>query len=269
MRLSRFPNINRVSVVVATILLAYGLGQIIAAPQAPQNISIGGFLVPLSLNYSTLITFAVAAITASGTDWILRDHPNLGEKSTIPHLFLPAIAAWAQNVILNNMPNSPFKWVVFLAGGVFLFAVILSEYIVIFPEDYRRLIAISLLTALSYGLFLALTVSLESADQRLIISIPAIALGAGILSMRVLQLQTRLEWPLLQAAACLLVTAQIAAALHYLPITPLSHGLFLFAVLYFTINFNTNLIAENPIRQAVIESIVPLIIISGFALWIS
>ena len=269
MKLERFPNINRVSVVVATILLTYGLTQIINAPQTPQNFSIGGFLVPFSLNFSTLITFAVAAITASGTDWILRDHPELKDRSIIPHLFLPSIAAWAQIIILNNMPNTPLKWVVFLGGGVFLFIVILSEYIAIFEEDYRRLLAISLLTALSYGLFLTLTVALESANQRLIISIPAIAIGAGTLSMRVLQLQTQKEWPIIQAVASTLLISQIAAALHYLPISPLSHGLFLFAVLYFTINFNTNLIAGNPIRQAVIESIVPLIIISGFALWIS
>jgi len=257
-----------VSVVVATILLTYALTQIIDTPQTPQNFSIGGFLVPFSFNFSTLITFAVAAITASGTDWILRDHPNLEDRSIIPHLFLPAISAWAQNVILNNMPNTPLKWVVFIGGGAFLFVVILSEYIAIFPEDYRRVLAISLLTALSYGLFLTLTVALESADQRLIISIPVIAVGAGILSMRVLQLQTQTEWPVIPAVASALITSQIAAALHYLPISPLSHGLFLFAVLYFIINFNTNLIAGNPIRQAVIESIVPLIIISGFALWI-
>ena len=161
MKFERFPNINRVSVVVATILLTYGLTQIIGAPQAPQNYSVGGFLVPISFNFSTLITFAVAAITASGTDWILRDHPELKDRSIIPHLFLPAIAAWAQNIILNNMPNTPLKWIVFLGGGAFLFIVILSEYIAIFQEDYRRLLAISLLTALSYGLFLTLTVALE------------------------------------------------------------------------------------------------------------
>ena len=268
MKFERFPNINRVSVVVATILLIYGLTQIIDAPRAPQNFPVGMFLIPVSFNFSTLITFAVAAITASGTDWILRDHPELKDKSIIPHLFLPAIAAWAQNVILNNMTNTPLKWVVFLGGGIFLFVVILSEYIAIFQEDYRRLLAISLLTALSYGLFLTLTVALESANQRLIISIPAIAVGVGILSMRVLQLQTQTEWPVIQAAASVLLTSQIAAALHYLPISPLSHGLFLFAVLYFTINFNTNLMSGNPIRQAVIESVVPLVIISGFALWL-
>jgi hypothetical protein len=269
MNTQRFPNINRVSVVVATILLSYALIQFFPDPESAQTIAIGGFLIPFSLDYATLITIAVAAITASGTDWILRSHPELAGRSSIPHLFLPAIAAWVINILLNNMADTPLKWGIFLAGGVFLFAVILSEYIVIFQEDYRHLLAIALLTALSYGLFLALTVSLESADQRLIISVPAIALGAGILSMRVLQLQTATEWPLAQAGACMLVTTQIGAALHYLPISPLSHGLFLFGALYFTINFNTNMLENNPVRQAIIESTVPLVIISGFALWLS
>ncbi|HKJ27394.1 MAG TPA: hypothetical protein VJ965_07135 [Anaerolineales bacterium] len=265
----RFPNINRVSVVVATILLAFALIQLFPNPESTQTIAIGGFLLPFAFDITTFITIAVAAITASGTDWILRSHPALEGKSSIPHLFLPAITAWVTNILLNNMADTPLKWGVFLIGGVFLFVVILSEYIAIFPEDYRRLLAVALLTALSYGLFLALAASLESADQRLIIAIPAIALGSSIFSMRILQLQTGKDWPLAEAAACMLVTTQVGAGLHYLPIPPLSHGLFLFGTLYFVINFNTNMIENNPVRQALIESTVPLVIISGIALWLS
>lgn len=269
MNVDRFPNINRVSVVVATIMLAYALIQLLPNSGAAQSIAIGGFLLPIAFDFGTIITIAVTAITASGTDWILRSHPELKDKTSVPHLFLPAITAWMINILLSNMADTPLKWGFFLTGGIFLFIVILSEYITIFQEDYRRLIAIAILTALSYGMFLALGVSLESADQRLIISLPTIALGSGILSIRVLQLQTSDSWPLTYAAASMLITTQLAAALHYLPISPLSHGLFLFGALYFTINFNTNMIEKNPIRQAIIESTVPLIIISGFALWLS
>ena len=268
MNTHRFPNINRVSVVVATIMLAYALIQLSPESEGNQVIAIGGFLLPFAFNFSTLVTIAVAAITASGTDWILRSHPELEGRTSIPHLFLPAITAWMVNILISNMADTPLKWTVFLFGGIFLFIVILSEYIVIFQEDYRRLIAIAILTALSYGLFLALGVSLESADQRLIIAIPAIAIGAGILSMRVLQMQTSEPWPIAYAASSMLITTQLGAVLHYLPISPLSHGLFLFGALYFTINFNTNMIENNPIQLAIIESTVPLVIISGFALWL-
>jgi len=167
------------------------------------------------------------------------------------------------------MANTPFRWVIFTVGGVFLLIVILAEFIVIFPEDYRKPIAISLLTALTYAVILALSVSLVSTDQRLIISLPGIGLGAGILSMRVFQLHMEREWQYLPALSCLVVTSQLAAGLHYLPITPLSYGLILLGTLYFSINFAINLDQGVIPRRAAFEGIIPLLIIWVVALWIN
>jgi hypothetical protein len=263
------PNQERLSVVVATILLAFAITQFIKVPEGTEGISFGGILIPINFNLSTIITIAIASMTASGVDWILRDHPEIKDRSTIPHLLLPAITAWVQSVTLNNMADTPFKWGAFVVGGIFLLVVIMAEYIVIFPEDYRKPIAIALLTALIYAVILALSVSLVSTNQRLIILLPAVGLGAGILSMRVFQLQIQREWPLLPSLACLLVTSQLAAALHYLPITPLSYGLILLGALYFTINFTINLEQGVSQRRAAVEGIIPLLLIWLVALWIN
>lgn len=265
----RLPNLERLSVIIATILLAFAISQFIETPVGTRQFSVGGILIPFNLNLSTLITIAVALMTASGTDWILRDHPYLGGKSTIPHLLLPGITAWVQSVTLNNMGDTPFKWIAFTVGGVFLLFVIIAEYIVIFPEDYRKPIAASSLTALIYALILALSVALASTNQRLIISLPAVGLGAGILSMRVFQLQLEKDWPVLSSLASLLVVSQIAATLHYLPITPLSYSLILLGTLYFTINFTINLEQGSRPRRAAIEGIIPLVVIWIVALWIN
>lgn len=263
------PNQERLSVVIATVMLAFAISQFIDIPVGSSQFSIVGIVIPLNINLSTVITVAIAGMTASGTDWILRDHPTLSGRSTIPHLFLPSITAWVQSVTLNNMADTPFKWISFTVGGIFLLVVILAEYIVIYPEDYRKPIATALLTALIYALMLVLTVSLDSSNQRLIISLPAVALGAGMLSMRVFQLQLDQNWPILPSLSCLLITSQIAATFHYLPVSSLSYGLVLLGALYFPINFTINLDQGTNPKRAVVEGGIPLLIIWLVALWLN
>lgn len=262
-------DLNRFSVVVATILLAYAIAQFIQIPSQNTPLVIGGIIIPLSFNYSTLVTLAVAGMTASGTDWILRDSPYLGDRSTIPHLLLPALLAWVLNVTLNNMVESPFRWGMLIVGGIFLFFVIWSEYNSLFPEDFRQPISTALLTALSYAILLVLSVSLESSNQRLIISIPAIALGSVTMSMRVLQMRLSEQWPVLPAIGCMLITSQMAAALHYLPITPLSYGLVILGTLFVVVNFILNIANKASLRRSGFEAVISILIIWILALWIN
>lgn len=265
----RLPNQERLSVVLATILLGFALSQFIQKPESGSLLSVVGILIPINFNISTLITIAVAGMTATGTDWLLRDHPGLQGKSTVPHLLLPAITAWVQSVILNNMAETPFKWIAFLVGGIFLLIVILAEYIVIFPEDYRKPIAVSLLSALFYAVILALSVALDSTNQRLIIILPAVSLGTGILSIRIFQLQLEKEWPLLPSLATMLMVTQIATVLHYLPVSSLSFGLILLGALYFTITFTIGVENGTNPRRAAVEGLIPMLLVWVIALWIN
>ena len=156
-----------------------------------------------------------------------------------------------------------------LFGGFFLFFVIWSEYNAIFPEDFRQPVSIALLTALSYTLLLMLSVSLASSNQRLIITLPAVAIGAGTMSMRVYQMRLSEQWPVLPAVGTMLITAQMAAALHYLPINPLSFGLIILGTLYTTVNFHINLTQKVSLRRAGFEGGISIAIIWLIALWMN
>ncbi len=268
MNISKFPNREKLSLVVSTILLAFALPQLIAFPTNESNLNIGGFIIPFTFNYATIITIATAGLTASGTDWILRDHPEIRKFSSVPHLLLPALSAWVLSVTLNNMENSPSKWGALFTGGILLMLVISAEYISEFKEGYQQPLAVSLLTSLSYALFLALTISLFSGEQRLIIILPAVAIGTGALSMRTNQLHIQKGWPILESAVCLLVITQIASVLHYLPISPLSASLFLFGILYFVVNLIIGLDQKESIRLIALEVFLPLVLIFGLAIWI-
>lgn len=252
-----FPNRERLSVVVATIMLAYAISQAIDLPANPTPIVIGGIVVPFRFDLNFIVTLAVAGLTATGTDWIIRDHPAVSKKTTIPHLLLPTLSAWVLSISLNNLADVPFKWLVLLVGGVFLLVVILAEYFVLNPEDYRAPIGVALLTAIAYAMILALSVTLESTDQRLIVSVPAIMIGTGILSMRILQLQTSQSWPWLESIACIFFVTQTAAALHYLPLAPLANGVIVLGALFGIVNFIINLAQEVSFLRTVIESAVP------------
>ena len=171
--------------------------------------------------------------------------------------------------VLNNLADVPFKWLVLIIGGMFLLLVILAEYIVLNPEDYRAPLGTALLTAIAYAMILALSVSLESTDQRLIVSLPAIGLGGGILSMRILQLQTGKQWPVLESSASLLVIVQFGAVLHYLPLTPLPYGILVLGTMFSVVNFVINLQNKVSLTRAAIEAAVSFVLTAIIALWLN
>lgn len=250
-------------------MLAYGISQVVNFPSASTTVAIGGILVPFSLNLPTIITIAVAGVTATGTDWIMRDNPALKDKITIPHLLLPTLSAWILSVSLNTLADVPLKWLVLLIGGLFLFMVILAEYVAVNPEDYRYPVAVVILTAIAYAMFLALAVAMSSTDQRLIVSLPAIALGTGILSMRIFQLQTQTTWPILETLACMLMISQLEAALHYLPVTTISFGVLILGALFSMINFIISVERGISFVRALIEASIPSILTVILALWLN
>lgn len=264
-----FPNRERLSIVIATILLAYALTQVVSTPSQIIPITLGGVYLPLTINFSNIVALAVALMTASGTDWILRDHPNLKEVSTLPNLLLPATTSWVLYVSINNLGDSPLRWIIFIVGGLFLLAVILSEWIVLSKDALQRPLAEILLTALAYALFLALLISVISSKQRLFLALPTIGLAAMALSIRVILLQIKRQQSILLATASMLVTLQITAAMHYLPIQPLSASLILLGTLYATTNFSVNIEQDNPFRRALIEAGAPLLLLLSIALWLN
>lgn len=264
-----FPNQERLSIVVATILLAFTLAQSVDVPNRVLPLHLLGIYIPIAVNFTTLVTFAVAGMTASGTDWLLRDHPKQKDLHPLPHLLLPALTAWSLNVILNNLAAGVVFWLVFSAGGAFLILVILAEYIALDAEDGRYPVAIALLNALSFAIFLALTVSLRFSEPRLILTLPVIAFAAGTLSLRVINLGDSQHWHLPQAAACLVILSQLAAALHYLPIQPLSYGTFLLGGLYAVLSFIQNTLHTPISRRALVEPLSVILLLWMLALWLN
>ncbi len=259
----RFPEMERVSTVTVTILLAYALARHIDLPAIPIALQLPGFFLSFDINVQNIVAILVAGLTASGANWLVQDHPSLGKRSTAPHWILPALTALTISIPLSQMTGNLFWLVGLLLGGVTIILVLLAEFIVVDPNDIRYQPAAIGLTAVSLALFLILAAALRFSDIRLFLLFPLLSLASGLVSLRALNLRQLGKWSFSNAGVIALLIGQLVAALHYLPVTPVAYGLTLLAPTYALTIFFGNLDDGEPIQQAILEPV----IITGL-LWI-
>lgn len=227
------PDRNRMSVVIAAVMLAYAVTPFVQIAPLVLQTQLPGIFLSITVDFSTLSSLVAAALAATGSWWLLLDHPLYPTwKNRGRHWLLPALTAWVIGVPLNSLAVGPEWWALFGLGGVFLVIVLLAEYIALDPEDVRHAPAVVGLTALSFALFLLLTVSLKATGLRLFFIFPAITLAVGLTALRTLYLRLGGVWHWKGTLLITLIVAQIASALHYFPLLPLQYGLLLTGLAY-------------------------------------
>jgi hypothetical protein len=262
MQSRHYPEADRLSVLIATIMLAYALAKFVNIPPQLIPLEFAGIFLPIRFQAENIVALVVAGMTATGADWILRDHPGLVGRSTAPHWLLPGLTAWVISLPLNALPFNSLWWAAFAGATLLVVLVLIAEYIALDPEDARQPVAAAGLSGLAYTLFLILAISVASIDLRLYLRLPALLLGGTLVSLRVLNLQSN-EWKWGLAAVSGLVITQLGAGLHYHPITPISFGLVLLGPVYAINTYLNNSAQGQPTRQAIV---IPAIIL--ILLWI-
>ena len=251
------PDTNRLSVLIAAILLAYALAHLIETQHNVLNLDLLGISISLPLNLNVASTLMASGLTAAGMDWLLRGHPHFEGGNTFQHLILPTLTAFVLGVPLYNLPVGPAWWLSFGLGGVLLMLVFLAEYIALDSSDVRYPAASAGLVALSYTLFLVLMTSLSFAEARLILVAVIVFPSAGMVALRALHLRTG-KWEFAWSIGVALILAQIAAALHYWPLQPVQYGLALLGPLYAMTELAQNLYEDISVRRAGIEAAIGL-----------
>jgi hypothetical protein len=259
------PDADHLSILVGTILLAFALAHFIRLPVRQLSIQLPGVYLVINFGVQELVALLVALLTATGADWLLRGHPQRGKHRLVEHWLLPGLTAWAIGLPLLQLPLTPVWWIGFALGGVLLILVLAAEYISIDPEDVRQPPAAAGLTAVSFALFLVLVAGLRFANTRLFLLLPALGLASGLVSLRTVHLRLHNRWAFLEAGLVSLITVQFAAALHYMPVSPVSFGLVLLGPAYTLTNLLGSLAEGEPLRQAVLEPAVVLALIWGAA----
>jgi hypothetical protein len=252
------PNRERLSAVMAMILLVYTAARFVQLPEQTLGIELAGIYLPLQVNINTLVAILVAALTASGTDWLLRDDPALQGRRGFRHWLLPSMTAWVLSLPLANLEFGLQWWAAFAASAVLLLAILVGEYTSAAPENRLHDAAKLALTALSYALFLILAISVRGVALRLYLALPAIAMGALMISTRIHLLRTNLTWQPVQSFGIAFVIAQLAAALHYFPISALSYGLVLLGAVFALNQYAASINLEQDNKQAIRESLIIL-----------
>lgn len=261
------PDADRVGMLTSTVLLAFALTHLIRAPEFNVEIQLPGFFFLLPLNLSTAMTILTAGLTATGMDWLLRDHPSLGGRPTYQWWLLPTLTTIVIGVPLSVLPSGAAWWVSFLLAGIFLFFVFVAEYIVVDPGAPYYAISMAGLTAISYTLFFVLAVALRYGTIRLYVLTPALFMAATLASLRILHLHTG-QWEYAWSLGIAFVCVQIAAGLHYWPLSPIQFGLTLIGLLYGLTSLAVNLGEDLPARRAVLEPAIIMGLCWGLAVFI-
>jgi hypothetical protein len=262
------PNRQRLSILLATILLAFVIARFVQLPGIPISLGFLGILLSFEININTFIAVIVAGLTASGTDWLIRDHPRLKHNPTGKHWVLPGLTAWVFSFPLSFLTDNSLWWAGFVVAGVVLLFVIVAEYIAADSEDIRQPIASAGLIALSFMLFLIFVVSIRSVGLRLIFMLPAVGILTGLVSLRAINLRLHTGWLIPETVVIVLIATQISAALHYLPVSPISFGLILLGLIYALNTFVVNYAQAALMKLAILESVYILAIVWALAFFL-
>lgn len=248
------PDRERLSAVMAVILLAYAVSRFVQLPGRTLALELAGVYLPLQLNINAAIAVIVAGLTATGTDWLLQNESSPLGRSRYRHWLLPAMTAWVLSLLLSSLPFNAEWWLALaLCAGVVL-AVILAEYASSFAANRYHAFASQALGFLTLGLFLILAITVRAVGLRLYLALPAIGLGLLTAGSRLQLLRPGQRWQPLQVVGSAFVGVQVAAALHYLPVSAIGYGLALLGLLYSLDRYTAALNAGEPLRQSLREA---------------
>lgn len=229
------PDINRLSIVSAAIMLAFALTQIVSFPAQMISFSIFGIVLEFVLDFKTIITLFTAVLAAAGMDWLIQSHPEKERHHSFlansRHWVIPIFTTLVIGIVLNSFSGGPYWWIIYGLGSLILIAVLIAEYNVVSTEEHAHPLATVGLTGLSFVLFFLLAVGVFSANFRLYIRLPLLALGAIITISRSLQLRVG-HWYPVWAVINTIVVSEVVVGFHYLPLSPLQFGLMLVGIAY-------------------------------------
>lgn len=212
--------INRLSALIALILLTYALIRFIALPSLSLNFSILGLLFQFQFDTRFFMLTLASILAAAGAEWLIRSHPGSRKRSKLGHLLIPGLAALGAGAIITRLALGWSLVVGFLLAGGFLFAVYAAEYIAHDPEDHRYLFAEFSLRILAFALFVSLLFVLQATGQRAAFSVPITLIASSAIAWRLIDLASVKPVHWIYPLVVGWIVAQLSWGLHYWPVPP-------------------------------------------------
>jgi len=247
---SRLPSVDRVGILIASVLLAFALTRLINSPRFTLTIALPGFYFAFPLTLGTGMTLLAALLSATGMNWLIGDSSD--SKPSAEHLMLPTLTTFVLGAFLTLLPDRTAWWGGLVFSAAVLASVYLAEHVTIDPSAPAYGFARAGLTALAYVLFLITATALRFSSMRMFLLIPIIFIVSGLISIRILHLDGTDSWDFPWAAGIGIVCMQIGAGLHYWQLTPLQFGIALTGPLYALTMLSVSLAENVPVRRAAI-----------------
>ncbi|HKI55207.1 MAG TPA: hypothetical protein VJ987_13850, partial [Anaerolineales bacterium] len=181
---------------------------------------------------------------------------------------LPTLTTFVISVPLTALPDNQYWWVGIILSGIFIFFVILAEYIVVDADAPYYALSVAGLTSISYTLFFVLSIALRTSGARLFILLPALFAASTLAGLRILYLRMNGNWEFAWSLGISLVCVQLTAGLHYWPLTPIQFGLLLIGPLYGLINLAINLGENIPAMRATLGPSTVTVLCWGLAIFL-
>jgi len=263
------PDTNRISVLTATVLLAFALTRLLETTAYLVGFQVFGLIIRFDIDLRIIIILLASGLTATGMDWLLKSHPLISKKKrTLDHWLVPMLTALVLGMPLYLLRMNALWWVGFSVGGLLLVLVFWSEYVVVSPGDVNYPTAMVVLTVLSFALYLILAMILRYSEARLFFLLPMTFLSTFLVSLRTLNLRLGGRWEIAWALGIALVGSQLAAGLHYVPITPVYYGVILLSVLYSLTTLVASLLEGIPLKRALVEPGIMLFLLMVLGVWL-
>lgn len=248
------PDREKLSALGALVLLAITLVRVVVLPTLPFQFSAAGLLVRVEVNRAVVLVGLAAAVTVAGADWLARSHPRPPRGwARLEHVIIPGLATLATGAILTSIDAGPSLWVGLALAAGLLLAVLVAEFIVIDPQDPRRLAASIGLVVLAQVLLTGVFFALFSLGVRAFFTVPLAFLATAAVAWRLLRLREPESRPALYTIAVGIGVAELTWGLYYLPLAALQSALILGLLAYLGIQTVASLMRGRLSRARSLE----------------
>jgi hypothetical protein len=248
------PDRERLSALGALVLLAITLVRVVILPTLPFEFAIAGLLIRIELNRAVVLIGLAAAVTVTGADWLARSHPRGPQGwSRLEHVIIPGLATLATGAILTRLEPGPALWIGLALAAGLLMAVLVAEFVVVDPQDPRRMTALIGLTALAQVLLTGVYFALFSLGVRAFFGIPLAFVATAAVAWRLLRLRIPESRPALYAVAIGVAVAELMWGLYYLPLAAFQPALILGLLAYLAVQATVSLLRQRLTRARTLE----------------
>lgn len=253
------------SEITGTILLIYVIASYTDRVLLKLPITLGSFSVLWTLRLMDIVSVLISLILALRFYLILRENFEIGVRSKMNHVFLPFVTVLSVTLALRNTTGGMTWWLLLFLAGLLIYGVMFSEYTICDINSPNRPIALILLSALCYAVFLLAMMAIRTNVTRLVFEMPLCFMITVIDAIRLFSLWMDTKDVISEIFSCGIIMMFSMSGLHYWPINTVSCGVLMF-IWYYLISNTEILLSQGRDIRFVLKLQIPvgIILIAAF-----